>query len=54
MGEDPRVEAWIEQGQADIAAAGQTPEGIRSAYREHGPRAIAASRAMIAEWLAGL
>ncbi|WP_420383325.1 glutamine amidotransferase [Novosphingobium sp.] len=54
MGEDPRVDAWIAQGPADLAAAGQTPEGLRGAYADHGPRAIAASRAMIAEWLAGL
>jgi len=54
MGEDPRVDAWIEQGQADMAAAGQTADGLRAAYRNHGPRAITASRAMIAEWLAGL
>ncbi len=54
MGEDPRFDAWIDQGSHDIAAAGHTPCGLRSAHRAHGPRAVAASRAMIAEWLAGL
>jgi len=54
MGEDPRVDAWIAQGAADMVAAGQTADGIRAAYVEHGPRAITASRAMIAEWLSGL
>jgi len=54
MGEDPRVDAWIAQGEADMIAAGQTADGLRAAYRDHGPRAIMASRAMIAQWLAGL
>jgi len=54
MGEDPRFDAWIEQGPHDIAAAGHTPFALRAAHDEHGPRAVAASRAMIAEWLAGL
>jgi GMP synthase (glutamine-hydrolysing) len=54
MGEDPRFDAWIEQGPHDIAAAGHTPRTLRAAHDEHGPRAVAAGRAMIAEWLAGL
>ncbi|KUR74956.1 glutamine amidotransferase [Novosphingobium sp. FSW06-99] len=54
MGEDPRFDAWIEQGPDDLAAAGHTPCAIRAAHDEHGPRAVAASRAMIAEWLSGL
>jgi GMP synthase (glutamine-hydrolysing) len=54
MGEDPRFEDWIEQGPHDIAEAGHTPCALRAAHDAHGSRAVAASRAMIAEWLAGL
>lgn len=54
MGEDPRFDAWIEQSPEDIAAAGHSPESLRAAHDEHGPRAAAAGRAMIAEWLEGL
>ena len=54
MGEDPRFEAWIEQGPDDIADAGHTPCSLRAAHDEHGPRAVAACRAMISEWLMGL
>ena len=54
MGEDPRFEAWIEQSPDDVAAAGHTHESLRAAHAAHGPAAVAAGRAMIREWLAGL
>lgn len=54
MGEDPRFDAWIEQGPHELAAAGHTPETLRNAHDEHGPGAVAAGRAMIREWLAQL
>ena len=54
MGEDPRFEAWIEQAPDDVAAGGYTPESLRAAHALHGPRAVGAGRAMIAEWLEGL
>lgn len=54
MGEDARFEAWIEQGPDDLATAGVTPCALRAAHAVHGPRAVAAGRAMIAQWLSGL
>jgi GMP synthase (glutamine-hydrolysing) len=54
MGEDPRFEAWIEQGPDDLVTAGLTPCALRAAHAAHGPRAASAGRAMIAQWLNGL
>ncbi len=54
MGEDPRFEAWVEQGEQDIVAAGHSPCKLRDAHARHGSRAVAAGRKMIAEWLDGL
>lgn len=54
MGEDPRFEAWIENGSAFIAEAGTSAERLRDAHGSHGLAAVAAGRAMIAEWLRGL
>jgi GMP synthase (glutamine-hydrolysing) len=33
---------------------GETPEALRGAHDRLGPAAVAAGRAMIGEWLAGL
>lgn len=54
MGEDPRFEAWIESGPAFIEAAGTAPERLRAEHVAHGPAAVSAGQAMIAEWLAAL
>jgi GMP synthase (glutamine-hydrolysing) len=54
MGLDPRFEVWTEQWPDDIAAGGSTPEQLRSDHEAHGAQAVAAGRAMIAEWLAAL
>lgn len=54
MGEDPRFDAWIEQGPDDIAAAGLCPDRLRAAHDTHGQQAVAAGRAMIGQWLEGL
>lgn len=54
MGLDPRIEAWIEGGQAAMARAGTTEERLRADHDRHGPGAVAAGQAMIAEWLEGL
>ncbi len=54
MGEDPRFDAWIEQSPEDVAAVGHTPDSLRAAHDAHGPGAVAAGKAMIAEWLQGL
>ena len=54
MGEDPRFEAWIENGPAFIAEAGTSPERLRGEHNGHGSAAVAAGKAMITEWLRGL
>jgi GMP synthase (glutamine-hydrolysing) len=54
MGEDPRFEAWIENGPTFIAEAGTSPERLRGEHDAHGSAAVAAGKAMITEWLRGL
>jgi GMP synthase (glutamine-hydrolysing) len=54
MGEDERFEDWIAQDFEYFTAAGHSAQELRSAHAAHGPGAVAAGRAMIAEWLAGL
>lgn len=54
MGLDDRFHVWTSEWPEDIAAAGQTVEQLRSDHEQHGPRAVAAGRAMIADWLATL
>jgi GMP synthase (glutamine-hydrolysing) len=54
MGEDERFEHWLVNDVADIAAVGETPDALRVAHDRMGPAAVAAGRAMIGEWLAGL
>ena len=54
MGLDPRIEAWIEEGEDMLARAGTDSAAVRAAHALHGPRAVAAGQAMIAEWVSGL
>jgi len=54
MGLDERFHAWTEQWPDDIAAGGTTAGRLRAEHEAHGPRAVAAGRAMIAEWLSAL
>lgn len=54
MGEDERFEHWLANDTAEIAEAGSSPEALRIAHDTLGPVAVAAGRAMIADWLAGL
>ncbi|WP_421839378.1 glutamine amidotransferase [Novosphingobium sp.] len=54
MGEDERFEDWIAQDMDYLTAAGKCPNELRTDHAAHGPGAVAAGRAMIAEWLAGL
>jgi GMP synthase (glutamine-hydrolysing) len=54
MGEDERFEDWIAQDLEYLTAAGRCPQELRAAHATHGARAVAAGRAMIAEWLEGL
>jgi len=46
MGEDPRFQAWLDGADEGARA------GLRAEHDALGPRAVAAGRAMIAEWLA--
>ncbi|HVJ00845.1 MAG TPA: glutamine amidotransferase [Sphingomonas sp.] len=54
MGEDPRFEAWLENGPTFLAEAGTTPDRLRADHEAHGPAAVTAGQTMIAEWLRGL
>lgn len=54
MGLDERFHDWTQQWPDDIAAGGTTAERLRADHEVHGPRAVAAGRAMIAEWLSAL
>lgn len=54
MGEDPRFEDWLTHFWADLDIARQCGLALRRDHEEHGPAAVRAGRAMIAEWLAGL
>jgi GMP synthase (glutamine-hydrolysing) len=54
MGEDERFSAWLEQWPDAIAEAGQDQDKLRITHDELGPHAVAAGRAMIAQWLTQL
>jgi GMP synthase (glutamine-hydrolysing) len=54
MGLDPRFDAWLEKWPDAVAAAGTDAESLRAAHELHGPSAVSAGQAMIADWLAGL
>lgn len=54
MGEDERFEAWLEQWPDAVAQAGHDEPTLRLAHQQYGPRAVAAGRAMIAQWLTEL
>ncbi|MBN8807762.1 MAG: glutamine amidotransferase [Sphingomonas sp.] len=54
MGEDERFDHWLTNDAADIAEVGKTPDALRADHDRLGPPAVAAGRAMIADWLAGL
>ena len=54
MGLDPRFDAWIACGEAALARAGVSEPELRAAHDVHGPRAVSAGQAMVAEWLEGL
>lgn len=52
MGLDPRFDAWIEQWPEAVVEAGGCENALRAAHDRHGPTAVAAGQAMIADWLA--
>ena len=54
MGEDERFHEWVQQWPESVQEAGGTEADLRLAHELLGPRAVAAGRAMIAEWLEGL
>lgn len=53
MGEDPRIEKWLGD-EPYIASAGTDSATVRADHDRLGPAAVAAGRALLAEWLAGL
>ena len=54
MGEDERFEAWLENGADYVIEAGTSQDRLRADHDRLGSGAVAAGRAMISEWLAGL
>jgi len=53
MGEDPRFAEWLAD-EDYVRAAGGEPSALRAEHDRLGPAAVAAGRAMLAEWLAQL
>jgi GMP synthase (glutamine-hydrolysing) len=53
MGEDPRIEHWLED-EAYLTSAGTDAATVRGDHARLGPAAVAAGRALLAEWLAAL
>jgi GMP synthase (glutamine-hydrolysing) len=53
MGQDPRFDEWLEDADY-IAAAGMTVAALSEQHDRFGPAAVAAGRAMLAEWLRDL
>lgn len=54
MGLDPRFDEWLRQWPEALAEAGHSADTMHEDHARYGPLAVAASRRMIAEWLAGL
>jgi len=54
MGEDERFHAWVEQWPESVVEAGGDKASLRAAHDAFGPRAVAAGRAMVSQWLAEL
>lgn len=54
MGADPRFDDWLSHFWADLDIAGQCGIALRRDHDIHGPSAVAAGRAMVAEWLAAI
>lgn len=54
MGEDARFEGWLDGSEDYAAGAGISIARLRADHARFGPAAVAAGRAMMAEWLAGL
>lgn len=51
MGEDERYHQWIDRWPEAVKESGKPAERLRAEQDEHGPRAVAAGRAMLGQWL---
>lgn len=54
MGLDPQFHVWTARGSRFIAAAGTTVEQLTVDHARFGAQVVAAGRAMLSDWLAGL
>jgi len=54
MGEDERYHQWIDKWPEAVRASGKTASDLHAEQHIHGRRAVAAGRAMLAQWLATL
>lgn len=54
MGEDPRFELWLDHFREDFGSCPDYEAKLRADHAAHGSAAVAAGRAMIGAWLAGL
>ncbi|MEG3182233.1 glutamine amidotransferase [Sphingomonas sp. LT1P40] len=54
MGEDARFEEWLDGADDYVEQGGLTVAELRAEHDRHGAAAVAAGRAMVAEWLTGL
>jgi GMP synthase (glutamine-hydrolysing) len=54
MGEDERFHAWLGEWPETVAEAGRDEASLRAAHDALGPRAVAAGRAMVSQWLSEL
>lgn len=51
MGEDERYRRWIDKWPEAVRASGKTADDLRAEQERYGARAVAAGRAMLAQWL---
>lgn len=51
MGEDPRFETWVDEGEVMIAAAGIDAGKLRGDHDSLGPLAVRAGERMLGDWL---
>ena len=54
MGEDARIVQWLAGADAYLAEAGTDAARVRADYDRLGPRAVAAGRAMLGDWIEAL
>jgi GMP synthase (glutamine-hydrolysing) len=54
MGLDERFHVWTSRGAAIVEAAGTSVQQVTADHERYGAEVVAAGRAMLSEWLAGL